>query len=233
MAATTCDACGATDDALVEVHRLYITPEAWDTEAKTVRVETTEQSVLPVPHPLPARDRGRLSRWARELRQLLDIDHYVAMLVERFGHRFGGDWPIEVDDRTEMAVGVVGLGPDDIDWIDEQTPAAARGLVHPRAVRHSLDDLHRYDDALFTRLAELEADQLVAPGWTCAVDVDENRVVVVLASPTPDPTDHLVDQAPADAVAVMSQHDAGTRVRTLVAPKRHERSVERGRWARP
>ncbi len=162
---------------------------------------------------------------ARELRQLLDIDHYVAMLVERFGHRFGGDWPIEVDDRTEMAVGVVGLGPDDIDWIDEQTPAAARGLVHPRAVRHSLDDLHRYDDALFTRLAELEADQLVAPGWTCAVDVDENRVVVVLASPTPDPTDHLVDQAPADAVAVMSQHDAGTRVRTLVAPKRHERSV--------
>jgi hypothetical protein len=162
---------------------------------------------------------------AREVRQLLDIDHYVAMLDERFGHRFGGDWPIEIDGRTEMVVGVVDLGPADIDWIDEQTPPAARRLVHPRAVRHSLDDLHRYDDALFARLADLEADQLVDPGWTCAVDVDENRVVVVLATPIPDPTEHLTDQAPADAVAVVTRQDAGTRVRRLVAPKRHERSA--------
>jgi hypothetical protein len=47
MGATTCDACGATDDELVEVHRLYVTPEAWDREAKTVRVETTEQWCFP------------------------------------------------------------------------------------------------------------------------------------------------------------------------------------------
>jgi hypothetical protein len=26
-----CDSCGRTDDGLVDVHRVYVTPEAWDT----------------------------------------------------------------------------------------------------------------------------------------------------------------------------------------------------------
>lgn len=160
---------------------------------------------------------------ARELSRLLDIDDYVAMLVQRFGHRFGGDWPIVVDDRTEMAVGIVGLGPADVDWIDEQTPGNARPLIHPRNVRSSIDQLHRFDDAVFVRLAALETDGSVTSGWSCAVDVEENRVVVVLADPAPDLD--LTDLAPSHAVAVMTAADAGSRVRRLVAPKRHERSV--------
>lgn len=29
-----CDSCGADDDELTAVHRVYVTPEAWDTEGK-------------------------------------------------------------------------------------------------------------------------------------------------------------------------------------------------------
>jgi len=161
----------------------------------------------------------------RGLSQLLDIDHFVAMLEDRFGPRFGGDWPLSVEGRTEMAVGIVDLGPLDLDWIDEQTPPRARALVHPRTVRFALDELHRYDDAVFSALASLEADQSVAPGWTCAVDVPENRVVVVLAEPAPELAERLNDLLPAAALAVMTSAEAGSRIRSLVAPKRHERSV--------
>lgn len=47
MPPTTCDACGTDDADLVEVHRLYVTPESWDTEARTDRVEETEWWCFP------------------------------------------------------------------------------------------------------------------------------------------------------------------------------------------
>ncbi len=40
----TCESCGTDDcDDLVVLHRLYVTPEAWDQEESVTRVETTEQ----------------------------------------------------------------------------------------------------------------------------------------------------------------------------------------------
>ena len=30
----TCDSCGSPEPDLVPVHRVYVTPEAWDTEGK-------------------------------------------------------------------------------------------------------------------------------------------------------------------------------------------------------
>jgi hypothetical protein len=34
MSTGTCDSCGRDDEDLAQVHRVYVTPEAWDTEEK-------------------------------------------------------------------------------------------------------------------------------------------------------------------------------------------------------
>jgi len=34
MTSGTCESCGRDDSDIVEVHRVYVTPEAWDTEEK-------------------------------------------------------------------------------------------------------------------------------------------------------------------------------------------------------
>lgn len=39
----TCESCGVDDEVLVEVHRLYVTPEAWDTPASTRRIDEIER----------------------------------------------------------------------------------------------------------------------------------------------------------------------------------------------
>lgn len=167
-----------------------------------------------------------------ELTRALDVDTFVPMLAERFGHRWGGDWPVRVEGRTEMALGVVGLDATDRSWIDEQTPRRARGMIHPRAVRHSLDDLHRFDDVVFEALARLEAEGPVAAGWSSAVDVVENRVVVVLAAVDATNDEALVAVAdetaplvPSTALDVVVAGDADARVRALVAPRRPDRGV--------
>jgi len=46
MAHGTCDSCGDADDHLTPVHRQYVTPAAWDTEAKTVVVDEVEHWCL-------------------------------------------------------------------------------------------------------------------------------------------------------------------------------------------
>jgi hypothetical protein len=43
----TCDSCGSTEVEVVAVHRLYVTPEAWDTEEKVERVDEVEQWCFP------------------------------------------------------------------------------------------------------------------------------------------------------------------------------------------
>jgi len=45
--ATTCDSCGSPDDDLVAVHRVYVTPAAWDTEEKVEVVDEVEQWCFP------------------------------------------------------------------------------------------------------------------------------------------------------------------------------------------
>ena len=37
-----CENCARDDAELVEVHRVYVTPAAWDTEGSSTEVETTE-----------------------------------------------------------------------------------------------------------------------------------------------------------------------------------------------
>lgn len=37
-----CDSCGRDDEPVVEVHRVYVTPEAWDTPGKVDVVDETE-----------------------------------------------------------------------------------------------------------------------------------------------------------------------------------------------
>jgi hypothetical protein len=44
---TTCDSCGSPADDLVTVHRLYVTPESWDTEGKVEKVDELEQWCFP------------------------------------------------------------------------------------------------------------------------------------------------------------------------------------------
>jgi hypothetical protein len=41
-ATSTCDSCGRGGEELTEVHRVYITPAAWDTEERIEVVEGTE-----------------------------------------------------------------------------------------------------------------------------------------------------------------------------------------------
>jgi hypothetical protein len=45
--ADTCDSCGASSDDLVAVHRLYVTPESWDTEGKVDKVDEVERWCFP------------------------------------------------------------------------------------------------------------------------------------------------------------------------------------------
>jgi len=48
MGATeTCESCGAEADDVVAVHRAYVTPEAWDTEAKVDVVPEVERWCFP------------------------------------------------------------------------------------------------------------------------------------------------------------------------------------------
>ncbi len=37
-----CDSCGDFETQLFEVHRLYVTPETWDTEYSVTRIEESE-----------------------------------------------------------------------------------------------------------------------------------------------------------------------------------------------
>jgi len=43
----TCDSCGAESDELVAVHRVYVTPAAWDTEEKVDVVPEVEEWCYP------------------------------------------------------------------------------------------------------------------------------------------------------------------------------------------
>jgi hypothetical protein len=45
--ARTCDSCGAEADDLERVRRLYVTPEAWDTEEKVERTDSVESWCFP------------------------------------------------------------------------------------------------------------------------------------------------------------------------------------------
>lgn len=40
--ASTCDSCGDTEDGLTAVRRVYVTPEAWDTEGSATVVPDVE-----------------------------------------------------------------------------------------------------------------------------------------------------------------------------------------------
>lgn len=59
----TCDSCGdeARDD-LATLHRLYVTPAAWDTEEKVTEVDEVERWCVPCrthyPHRLADQDEG-------------------------------------------------------------------------------------------------------------------------------------------------------------------------------
>lgn len=42
-----CDSCGDDGTAVVAVHRVYVTPEAWDTEGKVEVVDEVERWCFP------------------------------------------------------------------------------------------------------------------------------------------------------------------------------------------
>lgn len=44
--AETCESCGDVSEPLIAVHRQYVTPAAWDTEAKVDVVAEVEQWCL-------------------------------------------------------------------------------------------------------------------------------------------------------------------------------------------
>jgi len=46
MEVGSCDSCGDERDDLVPVHRQYVTPEAWDTQAKVEVVAEVERWCL-------------------------------------------------------------------------------------------------------------------------------------------------------------------------------------------
>ncbi|MBA2625118.1 MAG: hypothetical protein H0U89_05895 [Acidimicrobiia bacterium] len=47
MAAGTCTSCGAATEDLAAVHRVYVTPEAWDTEGRTEVLDEVERWCFP------------------------------------------------------------------------------------------------------------------------------------------------------------------------------------------
>ena len=42
-APVTCDSCGRDGEELVDVHRMYFTPQSWDTPATVQRLDDTER----------------------------------------------------------------------------------------------------------------------------------------------------------------------------------------------
>jgi hypothetical protein len=42
----TCESCGRDDEALFAVHRMYVTPEAWDTPASSTTLSDVERWCL-------------------------------------------------------------------------------------------------------------------------------------------------------------------------------------------
>jgi len=38
----TCESCGRDGEQLRAVHRVYVTPDSWDTEGKTTRLDEVE-----------------------------------------------------------------------------------------------------------------------------------------------------------------------------------------------
>jgi len=42
-----CDSCGREDEEVVSVRRRYVTPEAWDTEARDVVLDEVEHWCVP------------------------------------------------------------------------------------------------------------------------------------------------------------------------------------------
>jgi hypothetical protein len=42
-----CESCGAPDDDLAPVHRVYVTPEAWDTDEQVEVVDDVERWCFP------------------------------------------------------------------------------------------------------------------------------------------------------------------------------------------
>jgi hypothetical protein len=42
MSGGTCESCGRDDEDLARVHRVYVTPETWDQEGKTQRLDEVE-----------------------------------------------------------------------------------------------------------------------------------------------------------------------------------------------
>lgn len=47
MTPGTCESCGSSDEAVFAVHRMYVTPAAWDTEAREVVVDEIERWCVP------------------------------------------------------------------------------------------------------------------------------------------------------------------------------------------
>lgn len=45
-AMATCDSCGRDDEEVVAVHRMYVTPEAWDTPASSRVLDEIEHWCL-------------------------------------------------------------------------------------------------------------------------------------------------------------------------------------------
>jgi hypothetical protein len=45
--AGTCDSCGASADDLAAVHRVYVTPAAWDTEERVDVLDEVERWCFP------------------------------------------------------------------------------------------------------------------------------------------------------------------------------------------
>jgi hypothetical protein len=58
----TCESCGGEEHDLVEVQRLWVTPDAWDSEGKTEEAPGTERWCFPCrthyPHRVPGVDGG-------------------------------------------------------------------------------------------------------------------------------------------------------------------------------
>jgi hypothetical protein len=51
----SCESCGAPADDLVRVHRVYVTPEAWDTEERVEVVDEVERWCFPCRSSYPHR----------------------------------------------------------------------------------------------------------------------------------------------------------------------------------
>jgi hypothetical protein len=47
MSAGTCESCGSPAEDLVAVHRMYVTPESWDSEEKVEVVAEVERWCFP------------------------------------------------------------------------------------------------------------------------------------------------------------------------------------------